>query len=129
MSENSEFIALLEDLLDGFEPVRAKRMFGGAGLYAGDTMFGLIADDVLFLKADGKTSERFKAEGCEPFTYEGKSKPIVMSYWRVPERLYEHADELKSWARDALSVSRAAKRAKPAKTSKPARRAKAKSPR
>jgi DNA transformation protein and related proteins len=115
MGASAEFIALLVDLFDGFEPVRTKRMFGGAGLYVGDIMFGLIADDVLFLKADEITAGRFKAEGCGPFTYDGKSKPVVMSYWQVPERLYEDADELAVWAREALGVARAAKRPKPAR--------------
>lgn len=115
MGASPEFLALLEDLFDGFEPVRTKRMFGGAGLYAGEVMFGLIADDVLFLKADEATAARFKAEGCEPFTYEGKSKPVVMSYWRMPERLYEDADELAVWAREALGVARAARCANAAK--------------
>src|SRR5438552_14534467 len=32
--------------------VRARSMFGGVGIYAGDRFFALIADDTLYLKVD-----------------------------------------------------------------------------
>ena len=44
----------------------------------------------------------FKAEGLEPFTYRaGNGKRAMMSYWRMPERLYDDPDELAAWATDA----------------------------
>jgi DNA transformation protein len=40
-----------------------------------------------------------------------------MSYWRMPERLYDDPDELATWAERALAVARHASepKAKPAK--------------
>lgn len=40
---------VLEQLTD-LESVRARAMFGGVGLYAGDVFFGLVAADALYLK-------------------------------------------------------------------------------
>ena len=37
----------------------------------------------------------------EPFEYRGKNRTISLSYWQLPERLYEYADELAEWARRA----------------------------
>ena len=47
-----EFRDYLLELLAPLEGVTARRMFGGGGLYLEDTMFAIVADDVLFLKVD-----------------------------------------------------------------------------
>jgi DNA transformation protein len=46
--------------MDGF---RVKRMFGGPGLFAGDVMFGLIDDGLIFLKTDGELEADLRAAG------------------------------------------------------------------
>lgn len=81
-------------------------MFGGAGIYADGVMFALLAAGEIYLKADAATQSAFEAEGMTPFAYEtGRSKRAVMSYWRLPARLYDDPDELARWARDALAVA------------------------
>src|SRR5262245_63599789 len=81
-------------------------MFGGAGIYADGTMFGLVADGVIYLKADDLNAPAFERENLPPFTYETKDgKRGVMSYRRMPERLYDDPDELATWARDALAAA------------------------
>lgn len=121
MSASEGFQEFLRDQLAGFGPVSIRRMFGGAGVYADNVMFGLIADDTLYLKADDTTAPDFEAEGMRAFTYTAKGrKPVSMSYWEVPPRLLEDPDELVAWARAALSIACAAKR--PARKKKPARR-------
>lgn len=115
MSASEGFQEFLKDQLAGFGPLNIRRMFGGAGVYADSVMFGLIADDTLYLKADDTTAASFEAEGMKPFTYETKGrKPIAMSYWEVPPRLLEEPDELAEWARAAHRIACA--------TKKPARR-------
>lgn len=106
MTASADFIAHITDLMAGLGPVSAKRMFGGAGIYADGLMFGLVIGDVLYLKADADTKRAFEAEGLGPFVYDGKSKPIAVNYWRVPDRLYDEPDEMCAWARIALDVAR-----------------------
>ena len=98
-------------------------MFGGAGIYAGDTMFALIADGTIYLKAGDNNIAAFEREGLEPFTYiTGKGKRGVMSYRRMPDRLYDDPEELAVWARAALAAARQPKlRAKRASTGKRSR--------
>ena len=67
MPASDGFLELLKDMLNGFGPVSVRRMFSGAGLYAGGIMFGLVADDTLYLKVDETTQGAFEAEGLGPF--------------------------------------------------------------
>lgn len=99
----------LEHLLDALLPlgdVRARRMFGGAGVFLDGTMFGLVFDDMLFLKADAETVGAFEAEGLQAITYERLGKTIALSYWEAPERLLDDQDELLEWCRRAWQAGR-----------------------
>lgn len=123
MTASDGFKDFITDQLASFGPVRIRNMFGGAGVYADDVMFALIADDTLYLKADESSVPAFEAEGMGPFTYEAEGKkPIAMSYWELPPRLLEEPDELAEWARQALGIAFAAK----AKTSRKKRHVKRK---
>lgn len=118
MPVSQSFIDMLVDTLAPIGPVSARRMFGGAGLYADGVMFALIDEDALYLKGDGASAGKFEAEGCKRFTYDGKAAPVSMSYWRAPERLFDDSDEMIAWAREAIATARkaAAKKTKRKKT-------------
>jgi len=115
----------VQELFAVFGPVAVRRMFGGAGIFAGGTMIGLISDDIIYLKTDGEGAAAFVREGCTQFAYMTRAgERMVMSYWRMPDRLYDDPDELAVWARASLSVAQAnqAVKAKPRpKRSAPAR--------
>lgn len=113
MPLSAGYSAFIEDLLAAFGPVKVKRMFGGGGVYRDGVMFALIADDTLYLKADAETEQDFAREGSRPFQYQGRNRPISLSYWQLPERLYEDAEELAEWARRAHSAALRAQRKKP----------------
>jgi DNA transformation protein and related proteins len=109
MPVSEGFIRFVVDQLDGCGPVAPRRMFGGAGLYAGDTFFAIISDDVLYLKTDQKTRKRFeraKMAAFRPFPNRSGS----MTYYAVPLAVLESAAELNIWAREAIGVARRAKR-------------------
>ena len=112
----------IRELFSAFGPVSVRRMFGGAGIFADGLMIGLISDDEIYLKADNQTVASFKAQGMKPFTYGAKSRRVVMSYWRMPERLFDDPDELAQWARAALGAAQrtGTNRKKPAAPRKPA---------
>ena len=110
MSVSEGYKNFVTDSLSGLGPVRVRNMFGGGGVFLGDVMFALIADETLYLKADKTTEPDFVAEGMAPFTYEAKGKRAVMSYWRVPDRLLDCPEDLIEWAGRALAIAEAAKR-------------------
>jgi DNA transformation protein len=115
MPVSGGFLELVRELLAPLGDVTVRKMFGGASLYCDGIIFALVDDDVLYLKSDDETSPRFAAEGLKPFTYEGQTGPVSMSYWRVPERLYDEADEMLDWAREAVRIAAVEARAKAAK--------------
>ena len=104
----SDFHAFVEELFAGFGPVRIKRMFGGAGIYAGEVMFGLIDDDTIYLKVDEALKAELQAEGSVSWVYMGRSEPMTnTSYWRLPEAALDDPDEAVAWARKALAAAQA----------------------
>ncbi len=97
-------------------------MFGGLGIFADGLMIALVSDGEVFLKADEQTIPALEAEGSRPFTYGAKNRRVVMSYWRLPERLLDDPEELGNFARAALGAAHRAqaKKIKSGKTRKPA---------
>jgi DNA transformation protein len=100
----------IRDLFAQFRPVTIQRLFGGAGLYADGLIFGLVFDGAIYLKVDAASIPDFEREGSKPFTYtRAKSKTRAgrasLSYWRLPERLYDDPEELALWAARALAIA------------------------
>ena len=124
MAVSAEYKAFVREQLEALGPVRIRAMFGGAGVYLDDFMFGLIAAETLYFKVDDQNRAPFKEEGQMPFMYQpppkdGQArKAISMSYYEVPERLYDDPEELVLWARDALSAAMRAKADKKPKRKK-----------
>ena len=99
----------ISELFAAFGRVDVRNMFGGAGIYAEGVMFGLVVDDVIYLKTDEQTAARFEQAGCGPFTYETKrGERALKSYRRMPDRLYDEPEELADWAKAALEAARRA---------------------
>ncbi len=123
MSVTDGFIEFVIDQLAAVGPVTSKRMFGGAGLYAGDVFFAILAGDRLYLKVDDFNRGDFEAAGMGPFRPYGDDSE-VMQYYEVPLAVLEDADELVRWARKAVAVAVAArtKTSVAARTKKRARR-------
>jgi DNA transformation protein len=96
----------IRELFAAFGPVSVRRMFGGAGVFVDGTMFALVHDGVIYLKADERNAPDFGREGLGPFTYMRKGeRASLSSYRRMPDRLYDDPDELAAWARAALAAA------------------------
>jgi len=111
--KEKEFVSYIVDLMQSMGPVYSKSMFGGHGIFLEGLMFGLIADNVLYLKTDTQTEEEFISKDLEPFTYAKKDKVFKMNYYQAPEETLEDTEEMNSWANTAYEVAmRAAKKKK-----------------
>lgn len=100
-----EFVFYVVELMQSIGPVRAKGMFGGHGIFLEGLMFGLVADGILYLKADKNTENEFKEKGLEAFTYYRKGKELKMSYYQAPEEALEDGEEMNVWANKAYSTA------------------------
>lgn len=133
MAVSRDYQTYLIDLFGQFGPITARRMFGALGLYAGEVMFGLVADEIIYLKTAERDRKAYEEEGSKPFSFHLKSRAnevVLTSYYSLPERLYDEPEELAAWARRAYDVAAASphsqkkrqKRAKERSTRQPARR-------
>jgi DNA transformation protein len=108
---SADFHDFVAELLEGVGPVSIRRMFGGAGVYADGLMFGLIADDTLYLKTNEPLREQLGKSGSGPFVWTPQSGPrkgesVDLGYWRLPEEALDDPDLACAWARKALAVAR-----------------------
>lgn len=96
------------ELFSAFGAVDVRRMFGGLGIYADGAMFALVADGTIYLKVGDSNRAMFEREELAPFSYSrGGKAQIILSYRRMPDRLYDDPDELAQWARAALAAAHA----------------------
>jgi DNA transformation protein len=99
-------------------------MFGKTGVFCDGVMLGMVTENTLYFRVDDDNRVTFKeAESFPPLNYAKGGSTIDLSFWRVPERLFDEPDELVAWARAALAAARrvAAKRDRtaPKRKSKP----------
>jgi DNA transformation protein and related proteins len=100
----------IRELFAPFGPVTVRRMFGGAGIWSEGLMFALEFDGTLYLRVDETSIPDFEREGSRPFVYTRAKSPgrvgrASLSYWRLPERLYDDPDELAVWAARARAIA------------------------
>jgi len=111
MAISDEFLDYVIDQLAGWRQVTARKMFGGAGLYCSGAMFGLIADDVAYLKVDDSNRADFVEAGSSVFNpFPEKGKTVVMPYYEIPADVLEDPEVLGHWAESALAVARRKKK-------------------
>jgi DNA transformation protein len=110
MPVRPQFAAWILEQLAGVNALRSRPMFGGLGLYSGDRFFGLIDDDVLYLKVDDSNRGDFAARGCRAFQPFKEKPEYSMSYYDVPADVLEDADELARWALKSVAVAAASHR-------------------
>lgn len=102
-----EFV--LEQLRRTGKDVRARSMFGGVGVYAGDFFFALMDDDTLYFKVDDSTRPEFESRGMGPFRPAGEGGE-VMQYYEVPGDVLDDIELLTPWVEGAVAAAARAKR-------------------
>ena len=113
MAISDEFIEYVLDQFSKWSGVSVRKMFGGAGLYRDQVIFGLIADDAAYLKVDDSNREDFEKAGSSIFRpYPEKNTNAVMPYYEIPVDLLENPDQLIEWSKKSLAIASKSKRKK-----------------
>ena len=113
MVASDTFAEFLREQLAPLGRLSLRRMFGKTGVFCDGVMFAVVTENTLYFRVDDENRVTFKeAQSFPPLNYAKKGSTIDLSFWRVPERLFDEPDELISWARAALAAARrvAAKR-------------------
>ncbi len=121
-SRGSAFVDHCLELLAGTGRPRARRMFGGHGLYLDDVFVAIVAGERLYLKADDATRAAFESAGSEPFVYEAQGKTVSLGYWSAPDEALESDAAMRPWARLALDAALRVRAARLKRPVRPARR-------
>jgi DNA transformation protein and related proteins len=126
MVASDTFAEFLQEQLAPLGRVTVRRMFGKSGVFCDGVMLGMVTENTLYFRVDDQNRATFKeAEAFPPLNYAKQGSTIDLSFWRVPERLFDEPDEFVAWAQAALAAARrvAAKRelAAPKRKAKPQR--------
>ncbi len=112
----SPFTTHLADAFRRFGPIETRRRFSGAGVYHQGVMFGLVVDEVLYLKVDDASRADFTARGLGPFEYTRLGRRVqIGSFHQAPEEVLEDADAAAAWARGAYEAALRARKKTPAR--------------
>lgn len=100
--KDQDFLDFVLDQLSTLKSITSRRMFGGIGLYRGDTFFAIIDDGRLYFVTDETTRSAFEERGMRPFQYApGK---FIRTYYEVPVDVLEDDGALSDWARVAVDA-------------------------
>ena len=106
MVASAAFAEFLREQLAPLGRVTMRRMFGKTGVFCDGVMLGMVTENTLYFRVDDENRVTFKeAESSPPLNYAKKGSTIDLSFWRVPERLFDEPDELASWAKAALAAA------------------------
>jgi len=83
-------------------PVRARKMFGGGGIYFNDIFFAIFDDDRVFFKVDAQTSGDYEARGMGPWILEGEPNE---NYRELPADIWSNLDKLGEWIEAAAAAA------------------------
>ena len=117
MVASETYAEFLREQLAPLGRVTLRRMFGKTGVFCDGVMFAMVTENTLYFRVDDQNRETFsEARSFPPLNYAKRGATIDLSFWRVPERLFDEPDELVTWARVALAAARrvSAKRARTA---------------
>lgn len=77
--------------------VRARRLFGGMGVYTGNRMFAfLIGEDIGLKLSPEDCSAAMQIPGAGPIRPEPDAEPFE-GYVKIPSAVLDNKEEFKSW--------------------------------
>ena len=107
MASQNDYVDFLIETFSELGEITSRAMFGGNTLYCNGVVFGLVAGNTLYLKADDTNRPAFEALGLEAFR-PFADRPETMRYYRAPAELFDTEDGVRKWAGGAVEAGRRA---------------------
>lgn len=105
MSVDEGLYAWVQEALEPLGRVSLRKMMGGATLYLDGTIFAIMDEGELWLKADAESDAIWDAEGCERFSVTFKDGRVdTMNYRRAPADVYDDAEAMQRCASLAVEA-------------------------
>lgn len=86
--------------------VRARRMFGGMGIYTGEKMFAFLVGEEIGLKLSPEdVEEAMKLPGAGPMRPDTNAEPM-REYVKMPRDVLDNRDKFVHWVEKSASYAR-----------------------
>lgn len=85
----TERAAVACDVFSSLGAVTLRSQFGGFGVWLDKTMFGVVSDGELYLRAHDELKSRFLTYGMKAFIYTKRGIPVRLSYYRVEHSMWD----------------------------------------
>jgi DNA transformation protein and related proteins len=105
MPARNPFLEFLHEQFAPLGQIDSRSMFGGYCLYCDGVVFGLVANNQVFLKADEVNRPDFEARNLPAFR-PFDDQDVVMQYYEAPPEVYENHDAVRHWCGGALEAGR-----------------------
>ncbi|PSW13593.1 DNA transformation protein [Photobacterium rosenbergii] len=99
-------------LFSCFNNVKSRSMFGGFGIFAGETMFALVVNDKLHLRANAKNEQEYKKAGLKPYIYKKRGFPVVTKHYAIPDEWWNDTGKIIEQATRSLDAANVDKETK-----------------
>ena len=77
---------------------RARKIFGGMGIYTGEKMFAILEDDLVSFKLSPEDRERaLTLEGAKVFKPAEEGHPEMPEYIVMPMNVLDDSDKFQNW--------------------------------
>lgn len=93
------------NLLGNLGDIKSRSMFGGFGIFSGNTMFALIVNNKLHLRANQKTEQEFKQAGLQPYIYKKRGFPVTTKHYAIPEIWWSDPQKIIDQAKYSLKAA------------------------
>jgi DNA transformation protein and related proteins len=104
----NSFLLFVLDQFVALPDIAAKPMFGGYGVYSGETFFAIVYRGKLYLKTTEATRQELALDGMPCFS--PNNKQTLKNYYEVPVSILEHREKLQAWVELSLQVFRSSNR-------------------
>ena len=96
---DASFLDYVLEQLEGARGLKTRAMFGGHGLYMGESFFGIVHKGSVYFRTDEASRPAYVKAGSRPFNPKGKIE--LHRYYEVPADVLDDAEQLLDWARRA----------------------------
>ncbi len=93
-------------IFDSLGTIKSRSMFGGFGIFCDDTMFALVVNDRLHLRAGKQNEKEFKQLDMVPYTYKKRGFPVITKYFEIPMDWWEKEEVLMGFVVRAHEIAR-----------------------
>ena len=100
-SDKHPFIDHVKERFSDVEGFRARAMFGGHGLYLGDSFFAVVDEGRVYFRVTDETRPDYVGAGMKPF--EPWPGHVMPGYYEVPPNVLDDDVLRLEWARRAAT--------------------------